>query len=144
METPEVRRKFKRRAKLIIAAGAFLAVSLTLIAVGCAFFQIRHPRDVRAYLGMAAEIHPVWREFALRRYGAGSSAKDLVRLHPPRTKHEFGSYAVYDYDDFGDGFFSWSNLRVTARDGKLLSAMAGSCTCQFTFFDTLDTMIDTE
>ena len=144
VETPEVRRRFKRRTKLMIAGGAFLAVTLTLIAVGCVFFQIRHPRDVHAYLGMAAEIHPVWREFALRRYGAGSSATDLVRSHPPRTKHEFGRYAIYDYDDSGDGFFSWSNLRVTARDGKLLSAMAGSCTWQFTFFETPDPMIDTE
>jgi hypothetical protein len=93
---------------------------------------------------MAAEVHPVWRGFALRRYEAGSSAKELVRLHPPRSAHEFGRYAVYEYDDAGGGFLSWSSLVVTARDGKLLSAMAGSCQWQFTFFETPDPLIDQE
>jgi hypothetical protein len=135
--------KVRRRAKLLIG-GAVLAFALLTVGYGCVFFRIRHPRDVQAYLGMAAEVHPVWREFALRRFGAGSSAKDLVRLHPTRRAHEFGRYAVYEYDADGDGFMSWSGLVVTARDGKLLSAMAGSCQWKFTFFETPDPLIDQE
>jgi hypothetical protein len=128
----------------MIAGGAFLAVALTFIAVGCVFFQIRHPSDVSAYLGMAAEVHSVWREFAMRRFTAGDSAKDLVRLYPPKIAEEFGRYAVYRYHTADDGSLPMSGLQVTARDGKLLSAQAGSCTWQFTFFETPDPLIDQE
>jgi hypothetical protein len=137
-------RKVRRRTKLLLA-GAFLAfIVLVVGCAGCVFFRIRHPRDVQAYLGMAAEVHPVWREFALRHFAAGDLAKDLVRLYPPRIAEEFGRYAVYRYSIAEDGSLPMSGLQVTARDGKLLSAQAGSCTWQFTLFETPDPLIDQE
>ncbi len=32
---------------------------------------------------MAIVCHPLWRQFAFRRYGAGDSASDLLRRYPP-------------------------------------------------------------
>jgi len=73
----------KRIQRLLLAA----ALALALIGAACAFLRISHPHDIEAFLGMAAECHPVWKQFAFRRYGAGDSAPELfaaaLRRGPP-------------------------------------------------------------
>ena len=46
---------------------------------------------------MAGGYHPVWREFAFRRIGAGDSVADFLRRFPASDRKEFGRYGVYHY-----------------------------------------------
>lgn len=127
-----------KKKKIAIIAGVAL---LVLLVAACVFFRVRHPKDLYAYVEMAG-FSTVWREFAFRRVGPGDSATGLVRRHLPKRSYEFGRYAVYEYDDAEPGTFAMGGITVTARDGKLLSAYAGSCTWKRTFFETPDSDIE--
>jgi hypothetical protein len=126
MNPCELRSKRRTRFFLIITA-----VALATSGV-CAFLRITRPPDLEAYFGMASECDPVWKQFALRRFGAGDLADELFRRFPPTLRREFGRYGVYSYG------FGFTGLSVVTRDGKLLSARAGSCDWQFTFFSNED------
>jgi hypothetical protein len=129
------------RKKGLLCGGLLLLA----ILVSCAFFRISHPRDVEAYFGMVSECHPVWRQFAFRHFGAGDSASNLFQRFPPSRHEEFGRYGVYRYHqgDYSNGI-PYCGLSVVTRDGKLLSAGAGSCTWRFSFFQTQDAELDRE
>jgi hypothetical protein len=91
---------------------------------------------------MARECHPVWRQFAFRRFGPGDSMAALLRRFPPKHREEFGRYGIYTFHPWESNAIPFTGLTVTSRDGKLLSASAGSCTWQFIFFSTKDPEID--
>ena len=86
---------------------------------------------------MASECHPIWKQFAVRRFVVGDSAADLLRCYPPQIRQEFGRYGIYDY--WKD---SATGLRVIAKDGKLITARAGSCNWEFVYFQTEDAELD--
>ena len=117
----------KFRPALILVACLIVVVSL------CAFFRVSRPADLEAYRGMAAECHPVWRAFAFRQFSRGDSTNALFARFPPTRREEFGRYGIYRYGEAG-----FTGLSVVTKDGKLLSAGAGSCTWQFSFFQTKD------
>lgn len=123
-----------RRNKFILGISGTAA----LLFVACIFLRIHRLRDIDAFLQMAGEAPPVWRQFAFRRFGPGDSVAELLRRFPPTHREEFGRYGVYQY---GGGF---TGLGVTSRDGKILSAGAASCTWQYTFFQTKDVEIDVQ
>lgn len=120
--------------KWLVGGGA---TALAVLA-SCAFLRISCPHDVEAYFGMASECHPLWRQFAFRRYGAGDSATDLLRRYPPSYREEFGRYGVYRYYKGKPDGIAFTGLSVVTSDGKLVSAGAASCDWQFTFFHTQD------
>jgi len=113
-------------------------VALLLIGGSCAFLRISCPRDIEAYLGTAAECHPIWKQFALRRFGPGDAAQELFRRFPPTQRSEFGRYGVYTFSTSPSNAIPFTSLLVATRDGKLISAASGSCTWRFTFFSTED------
>ena len=115
---------------------------LAILLEACVFLRISYPRDVDAYLGMASECHPVWKQFALRRFGAGDSAHKLLGRFPPTRRLEFGRYGVYSFRTRPPDSIPFTSLSVVTRDGMLLSAQAGSCTWRFTFFWTQDLELD--
>jgi len=118
---------------------AIAAAIIVGVPIGCcAFLRISSAADIKAYLGMASECHPVWKRFALRQFNAGDSAAELFRRFPPSDVEEFGRYGVYYYSESSEGAISFTRLRVITRAGKLLSAGTGSCTWRFTFFSTDD------
>jgi hypothetical protein len=117
-------------------------MAVLLIGVSCAFLHISHPRDIEAFLGMASECHPVWRQFALRKFGPGDSAQRFLSQFPPTRRVEFGRYGVYSYGTGSNSLLSFTSLSVVTRDGNLISARSGSCTWQFTFFSTADPEFD--
>lgn len=120
------------------------AIVFAVLSVGaCRFLHISSLADIEAYFGMATESHPVWRQFALRRFNAGDSAAELLRKFPPTRKDEFGRYGVYSFDANATGI-SWSAFTVVTRDGCLLSAQCGSCTWEYTFFDVPDSNLDAD
>jgi len=117
-----------------------LAAVLTLVVLGasCVFLRISSPRDVEAFLGMASECHPVWKQFAFRRIGAGDPAQELFRRFPPTRRQEFGRYGVYYYSVGSSNGIPFTSLSVVTKDGRLISAGSGSCTWEFTFFSAKD------
>lgn len=123
-----------------LSALAFVLV-ITLLASG-AFLRISHPGDVEAYLGMASECHPVWKQFAFRRFGAGDSAQKLFQRFPPTRRVEFGRYGIYSFSTGPSNSIPFTSLSVVTKDGTLVSAAAGSCTWQFVFFATQDPELD--
>ena len=80
----------------------------------CIFFRISRASDVDAYIGMASECHPIWKQFALRRFGAGDSAAELFRKFTPDRREEFGRYGCYSYFR-GPGGLQFTGLIVTTR-----------------------------
>ncbi len=128
----------KRAARVALVA----TLALALFVGACAFLRISRPRDLEAYLGMASECHPVWKHFALRRFGPGDSAHELFRRFPPTSRSEFGRYGIYSFSLGPPGSISFTTVSVVTKDGKLLTAQSGSCTWQFTFFRTEDRGLD--
>ena len=114
---------------------------LALILAACLFVRIRQPRDLVSHLEMAIEFPAIWRELALRRFGSGDSAEDLLRICPPNRSDTFGRYGIYEYFH-DDGGLPMSGITVAARDGKLISATAGGCTWKYSFFDVPDPELD--
>jgi hypothetical protein len=124
---------WSKRSRRFLLAGV---IASALVGT-CAFCRIRRPQDLQAYLGMASECHPVWKQFAFRRFGEGDSALELIRRFPPTHRQEFGQYGIYRYSASPESL-DFTSLTVVARDGKLLGAAAGSCTWRFEFFGTKD------
>jgi hypothetical protein len=119
---------------------SFTSAACLVVLFGlCAFFRFWRPADFEAYRGMAAECHPVWRAFAFRRFSRGDSAAELFAAYPPTRREEFGRYGIYGYGEPG-----FTGLAVTTKDGRLMSAAAGSCTWSFIFFTTSDDQLERE
>jgi len=133
-------RLWSRRSTKYVSLGLGL---LIIILGSCAFLRISSVDDVEAYWGMMSECHPVWKEFAFRRFGAGDSVSNLFQRFPPDEQEEFGRYGVYSFSR-DPGAIQFTGVRVTTRDGRLLSAGTGSCTWDFLFFDVGDLNIDRE
>ena len=112
-----------------------VAFALLICAIGvCAFFDINTFQDVRGYIEMRRGFHPVWIDLALRRVDTGHETADFLREHPPPLVIEYGPFTDYEYEIAPRGCLSFNTLRVTAIDGRLISARAGSCTWRHTFF----------
>ncbi len=124
----------RRIRRSLQCAGALAAI---LVAV-CVFARVSGPNDLIAYGGMARECHPVWREFALRRFGKGDSAEEFLRRFSPSLGKESGRQGTYQYTKAPADHIPFTGLTVTTRDGRLIRADAWSCTWQFTFFETSD------
>ncbi len=127
-----------RSRKLIRRSFIGCAVITAALFVLFLYFRISLPRDAFAYAGMALECHPVWKQFALRRFSAGDSAKEFLLQNPPSRREEFGRYGIYDYSEDSRNGLQFTGFTVRARDGKLISSSAWSCTWDFTFFDIPD------
>ena len=98
------------------------------VVAACAFLRVTRPADILAYVGMARECHPVWRQFAFRRFGTGDSAQKFLQRFPPSRRDEFGRYGVYEYYPGSSNGIWFTGLTVVTRDDRLLSSQAGSCT----------------
>jgi len=119
-----------------------LASCLLMAVASCAFLRISKVSDLRAYVDMASSFHPVWKQFALRQFGPGDSTNQLFKRFPPSRRTEFGRYGIYSFWPGPPDGIPFSSFTVTTRDGKLLSAGAGSCTWSFTFFNAPDPELD--
>ncbi len=118
-------------------AVVFLVVSLA----GSVFLRISHARDVKAFFGMAAECHPIWKQLAFRRFGPGDPARELFLRFPPSRREEFGRYGIYSFNAGPADSLPMACLSIVTKDGKLISAVSGGCTWDFTFFRTADAEI---
>jgi hypothetical protein len=110
------------------------AVSAVVLLLGaCWFFGVWRPRDITGYLIMSRECHPVWKDLALRRMRAGHSLENLIARTAPARVERFGRYAMVNYQSG----LALTGVTVVARDGRLVSGEAWSCTFHHTFFNSL-------
>jgi hypothetical protein len=124
-------RKKLRRALVIVVAS--LAIFAAVGAGLCWFFGIHSRMDVLAYRAMKHEHYPpIWKDLAWRRIRKGDSLEDLLQMHPPVWREDYGPYVHLSY--IMPPGFNW--LGITAQDGKLIAAVAGSCTWRHVFFNT--------
>ena len=121
-----------------VRISACVAVVLVLVLLACcSYFRIHRWRDVMAYACMPAECDPVWKELALRRVRQGDPVSKLTELRKPSRALEYGPYQQLEYyrGGFEPGDLWFTGITVYAKEGKLLTAVAWSCTWDHVFFE---------
>jgi hypothetical protein len=93
-------------------------------------------QDLVGYIEMSREFHPVWKDLAIRRVRLGDSTEDLLRRYPAPMQVKYGPYVDFEYEVAPGGQISFCSLCITAKDGRLVSARAGSCTWEHVFFES--------
>src|SRR5947199_5537572 len=91
---------------------ALILVCAVLPLGACCFLRIFKAADINAYLEMARECHPVWKQFALRQFGPGDSAKRLFQRFAPTRSDVFGRYGVYSYWNCPPGAVPFTSFGV--------------------------------
>jgi hypothetical protein len=110
--------------------GVVFAFVLIIICL-CIFFGIKSKQDVAGYLNMIAEdFHPIWKDLALRRIKKGDSIESVLKKYSPVLRLDFPPYINVQFEK------PFKGIGITAKNGKLISAGAGSCCWEHTFFDT--------
>lgn len=107
-------------------------VSATALVVGvCWQSGIWTPRQCEIYRLMSAECHPVSQELWHGRIQAGDSVDRIIWRTGPTRVDRYGRFTTLSY---GGGF---SGVAIRAKDGRLVTAAAASCTWQVIFFDQM-------
>ena len=109
---------------------------LVLLAVATAsawYFRVWSWPDLRAYQGMSQECHPVWRELHWGRIHAGQDVEEVIAATKPVRVERYGEYVRLSYQEG----LSFTGITITAKNGRLASAAAGSCTWDRVFFNEL-------
>jgi hypothetical protein len=125
--------KWARRTALVVGL-----VCLGTILTTCWYLDIRSARDVRAYLGMRKECHPVWKDLALRRIYAGQPTDELLRAYSPQLVRRSGNSLILIYQNGDWPVLSYTTVEIWSENGCLIAAVAGSCTWEHVFFDNRD------
>jgi hypothetical protein len=82
---------------------------------------------------MRRECHPVWRDLHTGRIKAGDDIEGVIwRTYPPHVE-KFENVTMLSYPPAG-----FTVVSITAKDGRIVSACAASCTWSKVFFDTWD------
>ena len=121
------KQRFVRKA---VYATVTLAVLSSML---CWYFGISSTRDLKAYAGMALECHPVWRDLALHRIREGQSVDDVIAKTKPVYVVRHGRFDELGYQEP----LSFTVVQLIAIDGRLARACTGSCTWDYTFFDSM-------
>ena len=123
----------KRTKTLLVMFALFVGLGIGVSA----FFGIRAPRNVFAYIEMNSDCHPVWKEFALRHVHAGDAESGFLRRFPPSRSWKRGIDTYHEYyQRQGPNEIPFTCVTVVARGGHLVSSHAQSCTWWHTFFDS--------
>ena len=113
---------------------AVLLVALLAVTLGCAsYFRVWSWRDLRAYQGMSQECHPVWRELHWGRIHTGQDVERVIADTQPARVERYGEFVRLNYQQG----LSFTGVTITAKNGRLATAAAGSCTWDRVFFNEL-------
>ena len=120
----------QRRVRSVVYTTAIFAALLSIL---CWYFGITSPRDLKAYAGMATECHPVWQDLALHRIREGDAVDEVIAKTQPIYVVRYGRFVELGYQEP----LSFTVVQMIAIDGKLVRAFTGSCTWDYTFFDSV-------
>jgi len=117
----------------------YLVTLTALMTAGLLAFCWHHGvwswRDWEIYRCMEHECHPVWRDLHAGRIRVGDDVDQVIERTNPAWVEEFENVKILCYKGRGLAF---TGVTITAKDGRLMSAMAWSCTWERRFFDTWD------
>ena len=117
----------------------FVACVIGLI-VFCATHNVWSRDEWLVYQCMEDECHPAWRDYYWSRVQAGDDVDDVIALtRPSRVILEGNRVELRYYQNYDEskGELYLTTLVAEARDGKMVSAYAASCTWTRQFFDLL-------
>jgi hypothetical protein len=119
---------------------ALLLLALTLTStLICAWdFRIWSWRDLQVYRAMSHECHPVWKELHWGRVYVGQDVEEVIARTNPRRVTRCAEWVLLDYYNGPEGLH-FTVLWIIGRHGKLVSAVAASCTWDRTFFNEITT-----
>ena len=124
-----IRRRWCRTAAVLLLAGLG-------VVFACAWhFRIWSFQDLRLYLLMSRECHPVWRDLHWGHILHGQDVEEVITRTRPLGVQRFEEFVVLGYQEPG----SFAAVSVVARDGKLVAGGAWSCTWRREFFNSLTT-----
>jgi len=110
------------------------ATASVLVVLGSAwYFRIWSWRDLVVFQQMSRECHPVWKDLHWARVHAGQDVEEVIAHTGPVSVTRFDRYVELRYQSG----LSFTGVRMVARDGQLVDAVAWSCTWHKTFFDEL-------
>jgi hypothetical protein len=118
------------------------ALKVCSIALACGFASVVGicwetgvwtPHQYQLFQLMSAECHPVWRDLWHGRIKAGDDLKRVMILTCPPRVDSYGRFTKLGYQPRHVGAFT--GVTIIARDGRLISASAWSCTWRVSFFD---------
>jgi hypothetical protein len=115
-----------------LSAGLVLLLFVGLIS--CAwYFRIWSWRDLQVYQMMSQECHPVWRDLYWGRIHSGQNVEDVIEATQPVRVERYGEFVRLNYQES----LSFTGVTIMAKNGRLASASAWSCTWNRVFFDEL-------
>jgi hypothetical protein len=112
------------------------AILFTLVLLTGAYIGPGVWRECFTYWAMSRECHPVWNDLYWGRIRAGDDVEEVIARTQPPVVERFDNFVALSYVDRKAGL-AFTGLQVFAKDGKLVSAGAWSCTWHRTFFDEL-------
>jgi hypothetical protein len=118
--------------RLSLAATACL---LALDLLACWHWHIWRPADLREYREVCR--YSIGRDLWFGRITPDHDVEVLIERLPPHRIRRFGRFTCLTYfagRPPGPGEIPFENLEVVARDGRLVSAIAGGCTWNHFFF----------
>jgi hypothetical protein len=110
---------------------AIVAVIGSIYLVGASYSGIWTTRDYAIYQAMGYECHPVWKDLYWGKIRKGESLDSVLEAHPPVKIEHFGDFVALQYHPDR----SFTGIEIIAKEGRVLSARAGSCTWACKFFD---------
>ncbi len=122
-------RRFWSHRWVRITAGAAVLLLGSLVFV-CWHYHIWSLRDLLVYQAMSRECHPVWKELHAGRVYEGQPVEEVIARTQPVRVERFENCVLLEYQEG----LCFTGVTVVARDGRLVSAQAWSCTWERTFF----------
>jgi hypothetical protein len=123
-------KRFWLRRLFIFSVIAFGILGSSLLLV-CWHYGIWSLRDWEIYQEMSRECHPVWKDLHSAKVHLGQPVEEVIALTWPVHVERFENFVFLDYQQG----WCFTGVRIIAKNGRLISAQAGSCTWQRTFFE---------
>src|SRR5262249_6069587 len=106
-----------------------LSVGLVLvplvIVTACAwYFRIWSWRDLQVYRMMSREGRPVWQDLHWGRVHSGQDVEEVIAATKPVGVERYGEFVRLNYQEG----LCFTGVTITAKNGRLASAAAWSCT----------------
>lgn len=115
---------------IICISAATALVVFCVVAFLCRHYRIYSRDHWLVYQAMEKECHPAWRDYTFRRINAGDDVEEVIRSTKPMTVIRHGRRVELHYDPPG-----FTGMSAYAYGGKMVIAVAGSCTWMKVFFD---------
>src|SRR5262249_14973014 len=96
-------------------------------------FRVWSWHDLQVYQMMSKECHPVWEDLHRGHIYAGQNVEDVIAATKPVRVERYGDFVQLSYQEG----LCFTGVTITAKNGRLASAAAWSCTWERVFFDEL-------